>query len=165
MRIQAKLGLRTFAIVIDKEEAIEKFGGDRPVSDIAWEYLFQRLERSFRSTEVLVIHDEGDEDTIRKRARKARRIGTAGSALGTGVLDVPFRNLLDDATHRDSRQSYFVQLADLAAYAAFRRVYPPPERDVPVVPQTMWDELGSARFSAVRNTAKYPGPEAIVPGP
>jgi hypothetical protein len=165
MRLQPKLGLRTFAVVVDKEEAFEKFGGGRLVSDIAWEYLLQRLERSYRSTQVLLIHDEGDAKTVRTRCRKARRAGTAGSAFGTGQLHAPFLNLLDDAIARDSTQSYFLQLADLAAYAAFRRLYPPPSRPVQIVPQGMWDELGGARFSAVRNTARYGGPEAIVPGP
>lgn len=95
MRIQDKLGMKAFAVVIDKGEAASRVGGRRPSSDIAWEYLLQRLERSFRRSEVLLIHDEGDPLTIRKRARKARRAGMAGSAFGTGILNVPFRNLLD----------------------------------------------------------------------
>jgi Protein of unknown function (DUF3800) len=165
MRLQAKLGLRAFAVVVDKEEAFEKFGGRRLVSDIAWEYLLQRLERSFRSTQVLLVHDEGDAKAVRARCRKARRAGTAGSAFGTGQLRAPFRSLLDDAISRDSTQSYFLQLADMSAYAAFRRLYPPPVRRVQIVPQGMWEELGGARFSVVRNTALYGGPEAIVPGP
>ncbi|MBN1608675.1 MAG: DUF3800 domain-containing protein [Polyangiaceae bacterium] len=165
MRVQPKLGVSTFAVVIDKRAAISKFEQERATSDIAWEYLLQRLERSFRGTEVLLFHDEGDPVTIRKRVRKARRAGSAGSAFGTGLLQVPFRNLLDDAIERDSRQSFFVQLADLAAYAAFRRIYPPPQREVPIVPQGMWDELGAARMAAVRNLQRYPGPVGIVPGP
>lgn len=165
MRLPAKLDLKAFAVVVDKREASEKFKGRRVSSDIAWEYLLQRLERSFRDTEVLIVHDEGDATTIRKRARKARRAGTAGSAFGTGLLKVPFRNLLDDPVPRDSRQSYFLQLADMAAYAAFRRRYPPPERRVQIVPSTMWEELGTALFTPVRNTRRYGGPSAIVPGP
>jgi Protein of unknown function (DUF3800) len=55
---------------------------------------------------------------------------------------------------RDSRQSYFVQLADLAAYAAFRRYHPPPPRLVPIVPQRMWDELGPARYLEVTTRNK-----------
>jgi hypothetical protein len=165
MRIQPKLGISTFAVVIDKAEANEKFEGSRASSDIAWEYLLQRLERSFQGTEVLIVHDEGDALSVRGNARKARRAGTAGSAFGTGLLSVPFRNLLDDPVPRDSKQSYFLQMADLAAYAAFRRLYPPPRRDVQIVPETMWDELGTARLARVRNIRRYPGPLAIVPGP
>jgi hypothetical protein len=91
MRIQPKLGISTFAVVIDKAEAAEKFEGARASSDIAWEYLLQRLERSFQGTEVLIVHDEGDALSVRTNARKARRAGTAGSAFGTGLLSVPFR--------------------------------------------------------------------------
>jgi hypothetical protein len=165
LRIQPKLGLTTFAVVVNKARANER-DGLRPASDIAWEYLLQRLERraSHEKTEVLVIHDEGDALTIRKRTRKARRAGTAGSAFGTGLLNVPFRRLLDDPTPRRSHESYFIQLADMNAYAAFRRLHPPPERPVQIVPQNMWDELGDARFRPVRS-AQYGDPPGIVPGP
>ena len=165
LRIQDKLGMKAFAVVIDKGEAVSKFGGHRVSSDIAWEYLLQRLERTFRSSEVLLVHDEGDMITIRKRARKARRAGAAGSSFGTGLLNVPFRNLLDDPVPRVSAQSYFVQLADLNAYAAFRRLNPPPAARGKVVPMRMWDFLGDAHLTVVRNTSKYGGPPAIVPGP
>jgi hypothetical protein len=162
MRLQPKLGMDAFAVVIDKATA---FAGARSPDDVAWEYLLQRLERSFQGTEVLIIHDEGDALAVRARARKARRAGTAGSAFGTGVLSVPFRNLLDDPVPRKSTESYFLQMADLAAYAAFRQLYPPPVRPVQIVPQTMWDELGAARLARVRNVVRFPGPLGIVPGP
>lgn len=166
MRIQAKLDLDAFAVVIDKAKARRKFSGARAGSDIAWEYLLQRLERraSKERTEILLVHDEGDPLNVRKRARKARRAGSAGSAFGTGLLNRPFRRLLDDPIPRHSDQSYFLQLADLNAYAAFRRLHPPPARPVQVVPQGMWDELGSARFRPVRSLVRG-GPAGIVPGP
>jgi hypothetical protein len=113
----------------------------------------------------LLVHDEGDPLTIRKRARKARRAGIAGSAFGTGILKVPFRNLVDDPVSRVSNQSYFLQLADLNAYAAFRRLYPPPPTRGKVVPANMWDYLEGAHMTAVRDTNKYPGPPEIVPWP
>lgn len=168
LRLQPKLDLDVFAVVVDKAEAANKFSGARPASDVAWEYLLQRLERratkSNPKREIMVIHDEGDEVTVRKRARKARRAGTAGSAFGSGMLKRPFTHLIDDPVPRSSHQSYFLQLADLNAYAAFRRLYPPPKRPIQIVPQTMWDELGSARFRPVRSLYRG-GPVGIVPGP
>jgi Protein of unknown function (DUF3800) len=153
MRLHHKIGLQTFAVLIDKEKLREK----RPTADprdVAWEYLLQRLERAsvgppLGPTYFTLIHDAGESDVARRLARKARRAGTAGSQFGTGFLRVPFERLVDDPVPRDSRQSYFVQLADLAAYAAFRRFHPPPARLVPIVPQGMSDELGPARYLPV----------------
>ena len=142
MRIHPKLGFRTFAIVINKASH-----PNRSADDIAWQYMLQRLERfaTYEDEVVMVIHDEGNPDAVRKLARKSRRVGGAGSMTGTGFLSRPFGRLLDDPVSRSSAQSYFLQLADLAAYAAFRRHYPPPVHPVQIVPQSMWDELGTAR--------------------
>ena len=160
MRLHPKLNLDTFAVVVDKTHLKEQ-QPDRDASEVAWEWLLQRLERRsyYESRQVLLFHDEGETAEVRKLSRKARRAGTAGSQFGTGVLRVPFSRLLDDPIPRVSTQNYFLQLADLAAYAAFRRLYAPPPRKVPIVPQSMWDELGPSRFGAV-NT--YGDPLAIV---
>jgi hypothetical protein len=154
MRLQPKLGLNCFAVVIYKRKAAERYPGRSP-QDIAWEWLFQRLERRahYEKDHVLLIHDEGDESMVRKLARKARRAGTAGSAFRAGTVAVPFRRLIDDPVPKDSRQSHLLQLADLSAYAAFRKLIPPPPRPYQIVPQGMWDELGSARFQAVTGGA------------
>jgi hypothetical protein len=157
MRLHPKLGLDTFAVVVNKANH-----PTRTADDIGWEYLLQWLERfsHYNDEVVMVVHDEGNALAVRKLARKARRAGSAGSMIGTGVLKRPFERLLDDPVPRNSTQSYFLQLADLAAYAAFRRHYPPPARPVQIVPQSMWDELGSARYTPVN---KYSGgPRGIV---
>lgn len=85
MRLQDKLDLKTFAVVIDKNKAATKYPG-RPVDDIAWEYLLQRLERFTTKGNhwTLVVHDEGNALAVRKIVRKSRRAGTAGSMMGTG---------------------------------------------------------------------------------
>lgn len=154
MRLHPKLDLKTFAVVIDKS-SLSADQLSRGADEIAWEWLLQRLERRchYEGRHVLLVHDEGDETSVRGSARKARRAGTAGSRFGTGLLRVPFRRLLDDPVPRNSSQSYFLQMADLAAYAAFRRLVPPPARTVPICPQHMWDELGASRFRAVTTGA------------
>jgi hypothetical protein len=157
MRLHAKLDFKTFAILVNKAAH-----ANRTADDLAWEYLLQRLERfaTYGNEVVLVVHDQGNALAIRKLARKARRAGTAGSMLGTGVLTRPFGRLVDDPVARDSRQSYFLQLADLAAYAAFRRHYPPPPHPVQIVPTGMWDELGTARHGPANMYSG--GPPGIV---
>jgi Protein of unknown function (DUF3800) len=165
MRLHTKIGLQTFAVLIDKVKLAERRPGVSP-RDVAWEYLLQRLERASNSpplgpTDFLLVHNAGEGDVARLLARKARRHGTAGSQFGTGYLDRPFKRLIDDPIPRDSRQSYFVQLADLAAYAAYRRFLPPPSHIDSIVPQSMWDELGDARYLPVTGAnrlgiVKYP---------
>jgi hypothetical protein len=147
-------------IVINKPELAARGHGENP-REVAWEFLLQRLERLTTTTHtpVLVVHDEGEAAAVRKIARKARRAGSAGSAFGTGHLSRPARLLIDDPVPRDSRQSYFIQLADVSAYAAFRRIHPPPQQHVPIVPQTMWDELGSAIYEDANYLARLDHPE------
>jgi hypothetical protein len=160
MRIQAQLGLQTYGVVINKQELSDR-GRDENAREVAWEFLVQRLERLTTTTRttVMLVHDEGEGAVVRKIARKARRAGTAGSAFGTGFLNRPARLLVDDPISRDSKQSYFVQLADLSAYAAFRRIHPPPARLTPIVPQTMWDELGDAIYTDANYLARLDHPE------
>jgi hypothetical protein len=171
MRIQAGLGFQTYAVVINKQELANR-GRDENAREVAWEFLLQRVERLTTTTQpqttAMLVHDEGEGAVIRKITRKARRAGSAGSAFGTGHLDRPARLLVDDPVSRDSRQSYFLQLADLSAYAAFRRIHPPPPRHVPIVPQGMWDELGAAIYTDANYLARldHPaGPPGIVSWP
>ena len=135
--------MQAFGIVVHK--SMENSG--EIVLAAAWKPLLQRLERaSFHSDQspMLIIHDEGANPTIRKLARQSRRHLLAGSATGTGSLSVPFSKLVEDPFPKASHESYFLQLADLVAYAAFRRLYPPSPAISQVVPQKMWDNLGSA---------------------
>lgn len=166
LRMLAKLDLRAFAVVIEKSNINNQTKNPR---DIGWEYLLQRLERVSTKTPVpiLLVHDEGDAATVRKLARKARRAGTAGSAFGTGYLKTPAKLLIDDPVPRQSDQSYFIQLADLVAYAAFRKHHPPPVKRASVCPQNMWDRIGTAVFKeATQLQAGQPGVvEGIVRWP
>jgi hypothetical protein len=159
LRTQAELGLQTYAIVVNKQELVDR-ERDEDAREVAWEFLLQRLERLTTTTRTpaLLIHDEGEGATVRKIARKARRAGSAGSAFGTGQLNRPARLLIDDPVSRDSRQSYFIQLADVSAYAAFRRVHPSPHQ-APIVPQEMWEELGDAIYADANYLARLDHPE------
>jgi len=154
IELQPKLGLSALAVVINKPQLR---AGTDPF-EVAWTFMLQRLERlsTINGDEVLVIHDEGEADKVRKLARKARRAGRAGRLFGPGYLNVPFKGLLDDPVSRNSAQSYFLQLADLNAYAAFRRTIPPPPRPVNICPEMMWENLGAARYAAANRRAGGP---------
>jgi hypothetical protein len=164
MRLLPKIGLSIFAVVVRKDVMASR-GLTQDPRDTAWQYFLQRLERftSKGGTQILLVHDEGEHATVRKLARRARRAGSAGSAYATGGLPRPLTQLLDDPVAKMSHESYWVQVADLTAYAAFRHVYPPPPRNVQIVPQTMWNEAKGAHFLPVNGLAG--GPPAIVVWP
>ncbi len=153
MAAHDEVGSRVFAVVADKRSGLS--GTD--CFDLAWEGLLQRLERSTRDAtgalghnSFMVVHDEGESLAIRAWTRRARRHLTAGTAFGARrQLRAPARRLVDDPVPRQSQHSYFIQLADLAAYAAFRSVVRPGTNVERVCPQDMWLELGEAVVAAV----------------
>jgi hypothetical protein len=144
MRFQGKSGgVLTYAVVVDKS----KRASTDDVRDRAWRYAFQRIERtmSARNERVMLMPDSGQYHWIRKLSREMRRFSMPGSMLGTGALERPMlKVLIDDPVERESHESYFIQLADLNAYAAYRNAVPDP-----AFPKSMWTELGPAVLSVV----------------
>ena len=134
---------------------------------LAWETLLQRLERTSTAEKAtfMVMHDEGEDDAIRKWVRRARRHLTAGSAYGIGSFHNPAGLLVDDPVPRRSHQSYFIQMADLVAYAGFRAVIPPGGAITTVCPQAMWDEIGAATHTAVAKLMPRSRPGIVLRQP
>jgi len=93
--------------------------------------LFALLQRMRRACEAakrqgLVFFDEGHGE-YRKLYRKARKYLPTGSSSGrwnTGQSsrNLPLDNFTKDANFKDSRHSFFIQVADLLAYAAFLKI-------------------------------------------
>lgn len=158
MRFQRKAGLfRVFTVLVRKSE-IKKRPFD--VREIAWRYAIQRLERfgTAEKDNIHIVPDEGHGDFIKKKIREMRRFHHVPSAYGDDTLDRKAENIVEDPSDRSSRESYFVQLADLNAYAAFRKVYPGA-----TFGEAIWDELGDARIAEVN--AVRGGPRGIVVWP
>jgi hypothetical protein len=172
-QVMERSSVRAFAIVVDKQRLTQAHDLHR-TRELVWNTLFQRLslmhdrDDGSRLSPVLLVHDEGEELTIRKYARRARRYLTAGSAFGTGSIRLSERWLIDDPVSRQSDHSLFVQCADLVAYAATKRLFPGGARATRVCPPSTWDALGSAIHRPVnalaisRGAAQTPG---IVPRP
>jgi hypothetical protein len=155
MRFQAKAGtVKTFAVVIDKSRC----ASTADVREKAWRHALERVEVFARHNNetVMLFPDSGEYDRFRKLSRKMRRFNQVGAMMGGGSLSRPLATyLIDDPVERDSTQSYFVQLADLNAYAAYRK-----ERPDPLFPQTTWDELGPAILWEVNRY--HPGENAGI---
>lgn len=150
--------LSAFAVVVHKSMSVHP----SEVVETAWIALLQRLQKTstaWGGCPVIIVHDEGENEKVRKVARWSRRRLSAGSMTGSGRFLVPFTTLIDDPIPKASHESYFLQLADLVAYAAFRRIYPPSKGVSSVVPQKMWDNLGRAIFAPANqnNVITAPG--------
>ncbi len=152
--------LHVFAVVASKTGRITGVDLFRQT----WVRVLQRLQRtseSLGSTTVQLIHDDGENDEIRKLARWARRQLSAGSRFGAGALSTPFTQLVEDPMPRDSQASFFIQISDLVAYAAYRRLNPGLAKTEQIVPSRTWDLFGEALLARV--VAAKPGePRAIV---
>jgi hypothetical protein len=159
----SQMPARAFAVAVDKRVS-PLTTGDK-IFDLAWEGLLQRLERTCTNekSHLLLVHDAGENVAVRKWIRKARRYLTAGSAFTPGSMgNKPADLILDDPIPRDSRQSYFVQMADLVAYAAFRSVIPPSTAVGAVCPKTMWDRIGPATHKAVSGLRPRAAPGIVL---
>ncbi len=154
-------GVRAFAVVVDKRQG---FSNPDRVFDLAWEGLLQRLERTSKADgdTFFLIHDEGDNDRVRRWVRQSRRYLTAGAMYGTGRFTHAARLLVDDPSPRQSHQSYLIQMADLVAYAGFRSYVPPGSSIVSVCPATMWQELGAVTHKAVNRNRPRAAPGIVI---
>lgn len=92
-----------------------------------WSSVLERynmcLVKDHKSSLGMVIPDEGEEVKLRKLQRKMRVFHYAGSHFG-GSYSAPLTQIVEDPVMRASHHSYFVQIADLAAHALYRKLYP-----------------------------------------
>jgi hypothetical protein len=104
--------------------------GKTPPYDVfehAWRALLQRIEntisyRNFPGPQnpqdnfVLVV-DRTDEKKLRLLSRRLRKYNPIPSKFMGGATQFkPILALVEDASHRDSAHSYFIQLCDINAY-------------------------------------------------
>lgn len=159
LRVLRDLNARVFAVVVDKRTT-----DPSATFDLAWEGLLQRLERTSTKEKATfaLIHDEGEDASIRRWVRRSRRYITAGSAYGRGSFSLAAKLLVDDPVPRRSQHSYFVQMADLTAYAAFRAYVKPGEAIARVCHQDMWDELGPAVHKATTGLRQLSKPGIVI---
>jgi hypothetical protein len=147
------IGASAFAIWVDKR-TLETSNRLWATRDLVWQMLFQRLQRTYAGQPILLVHDEGEEATIRKCARKARRFLTAGSITGQGNFRNDLALLVDDPVSRRSHESLMIQCADLIAYSAAKAMIPGGSRANRVCPPSMWNALGSACVEQVNALAR-----------
>ena len=163
LRLQEKLGVETWAIVIDKHrwEQQRPTEGSEAIRELAWRYMVERIERftSSKDEPCTLYPDEGNSVFVRGLIRKMRRFSHVPSAVpGAGSLSRPATLIVEDPNFRKSHESYFVQLADLNSYAAYRHIFPHLTYG-----RALWERLGEVRVAAVSRRAN--DPRGIVVGP
>ena len=154
---KASLG-QTFAVVVNKVEMDRQKDTDN-IKRRAWQLLFERAATFTRKSNenCLILPDSGDESLVRRMLREQRRFHRVPSQFNPSQhLDAQARTILEDPVHRESTDSYFIQQADLIAYAAVRRCFPEQWCG-----RRYWDFLSDSRVSAVDDRARQKGAPGI----
>lgn len=140
-RIAKSLRLRLLRDVIDFQASLSNYQiinvvinkKNKPpksdIFDLAWQTLIQRIEKtvshrhfigSLYNTKdsAMLFVDKTDEIKLRALTRKMRRYNPMPNknGIGSGYRLMPLKFIIEDAVHRDSAHSYFIQLADVNVY-------------------------------------------------
>jgi len=115
---------------------VEKAGFEEPIQvfETGWKYLLQRFENTLNHRNFpgpqnpddkgLVIPDNTNGEHLRIVLRKMRRYNPVPSMYSAESRNAPIRSIVEDPVLRDSKHSYFIQMADVCAYFA-RQVFVP----------------------------------------
>lgn len=88
------------------------------VLDRALSYSINRIETDLRGADhnrFLIITDQGRVAKMRHTARRMQRINYLPSQFGADSYRREIRHLIEDPLPKDSRESHFIQIADLLA--------------------------------------------------
>lgn len=123
---------RIINVVVDKSGKASGYD----VFENAWQALIQRFEntishRNFPGAGVapefgLIIPDHSDDKKIKALLRRSRRFNPIPNQpwAGVGSRNLPLSSIIEDPAFRDSRESYFIQAADLAAFLLYQHIAP-----------------------------------------
>lgn len=170
LRLVSRMNAKAFAIHVDKRTLMDPSRHQSGLSDPeqrSWEALFQRLAKTYevsppdRPAAVHLSHDEGNNATVRKLARRARVYLTAGQAYGRTSIQLSSGWLIDDPVPRKSNESYFIQVADIVAWTASRTLIAPGASGRRLL--APWSELGVGCYDVVNRLARKSNDE-LPPG-
>jgi hypothetical protein len=118
--------------------AIDKNGkpNNYNVMEKAWEALLQRFSNTMSHHNFpgpanaddrgMVVPDNTDINMVKGLMRKVRRYNPIPNQqqFGAGFRNLTIANLVEDPYFKDSRDSYFIQAADVAAFALYQKLAP-----------------------------------------
>lgn len=97
---------------------------DYDVLNTALTCSIQRVENDLNPSKnpdvrFLIITDEGRVGKMRDTTRAIQRINYIPSQYGGGAIRREIQSLIEDPLPKDSKESYFIQMADLVAYLVY----------------------------------------------
>ena len=100
---------------------LETIGRTDPAGT-AFERLLNRIDRTSqeRNRQAVVVADVGKEAEMVRLARRMRVFNPIPSQFG-GTMHRPLRWIVEDPLFKDSKMSYFLQMADHCAFALLKR--------------------------------------------
>lgn len=130
--------------------------------------LFERMLNSINQTLQeknafgVLICDEGNEKNLTSLVRRMKRKKVIPPPSGPNLVfgatsrDIPLDNIIEDPLFKESKSSYFIQLADFLAYALLRHEAPLPQTHEQV--RTAFEQLESVLVKeAFRSDPKQKG--------
>jgi len=127
-----ELAAMDFVSVINVRVDKQGKGADYNAFERAWQALIQRFEntlnaRNFRGPanaddKGIIFCDETDDAVVRALYRKMRAFNPIPNMaqFGVGHRQMPILKIIEDPNVRKSHHSYFIQAADVAAFAAYQ---------------------------------------------
>ncbi len=114
------LKLKVVNVVIEKKKIR---AAKYDVLDTALTYSVQRIENDLEridpANKFLIITDEGRVGKMRATTRKIQKINFIQSKFGTGTYRKEIKSLIEDPLPKESKESYFIQMADLVATVVY----------------------------------------------
>ena len=95
------------------------------VLDTAVKYAVQRIENDLDPAQnpherFMIITDPGRVGKMRKTTRRIQRINYVPSKFSPTSYRSEIKSLIEDPLPKDSKESFFIQLADLVAYVVYQ---------------------------------------------
>ncbi len=117
----ATLNIKVINVVIVKPKIIKK---DYQVLDTALKYSVQRIENDLNPStnpqeKFMVITDPGRVGKMMNTTRRIQKINFIPSKFGPASYRKEISALIEDPLPKDSKESYFIQLADLVSYVVY----------------------------------------------
>lgn len=111
--------------------------------DKLFDWVVNRINRTLKARNAygVLVCDQGDEGTLVPLIRKMKKINLVPGRqeYGGGFGDFPLKNIIEDPLFKNSKSSYFIQMADFIAFSLLRNEHPVSSTHAKV--QSAFDQL------------------------